>query len=165
MAHTPFSLNMGEYPHSTDFVEPRDVSIGGGSKIGISFNKFGLLKSIQLDENQKNFPVHLEFLKYGVRDKPEKSGAYLFLPDGPAMQMALDNPTVLFSKGIYESSVSSGLPFALHETILRDGDAIEIRNLIDIGDMVNTEIIMRLSTGIKSNDTFYTDLNGFQVIN
>lgn len=103
------------------------------------------------------------FLKYGVRTTPETSGAYLFIPDGPATALDLGEPIVLFSKGLLESSVSVGLPFAIHETILRDTESLEIRNMIDIGNRGNTEIVMRLSTGIKSDDTFYTDLNGFQV--
>jgi alpha-mannosidase II len=35
---------------------------------------------------------------------------------------------------------------------------------VDIGDMSDTEIVMRISTNINSKDTFYTDLNGLQII-
>lgn len=159
----PFTIKLGDYPYQPEFIDPRDISITGNHKVSASFNKFGLLKSIQLDQNAKNFPIHLEFLKYGVRTTPETSGAYLFIPDGPATPLNLGEPIVLFSKGLMESSVAVGLPFAVHETILQDTESIEIRNIIDIGNRGNTEIVMRLSTGIQSDDTFYTDLNGFQV--
>lgn len=44
-----------------------------------------------------------------------------------------------------------------------DGLSIEISTMVDIRDQSNKELSMRLSTDIKSNDVFYTDLNGFQV--
>lgn len=92
------------------------------------------------------------------------SGAYLFLPNGPATSfMNTIPPVILVVEGLLESSVTTGLPYAVHQTILRGGPP-EIRNMIDIGLMDNTEIAMRLSTHIKSGDTFYTDLNGLQVI-
>lgn len=114
----------------------------------------------------ENFPVHLEFLKYGALRGGERSGAYLFLPDGIAV--AIQPPpstTVLVTTGNLESSVATGLPFVVHENIFRTGEkGLEIRNLVDIGDMSNTEIIMRMSTGIDSKEIFYTDLNAFEYI-
>ncbi len=35
--------------------------------------------------------------------------------------------------------------------------------MVDIRDQNNKELAMRLVTDIESGDTFYTDLNGFQV--
>lgn len=114
----------------------------------------------------ENFPIHLEFLKYGVLRGAERSGAYLFLPDGIAVSIVpTASTTVLVTTGKLESSVATGLPFVIHENIFRSGEkSLEIRNLVDIGDMTNTEIIMRMSTGIDSKDTFYTDLNGYEFI-
>lgn len=40
---------------------------------------------------------------------------------------------------------------------------IELQNLVDIKSKYNFEIAMKLSTSIKNQQTFYTDLNGFQV--
>lgn len=118
---------------------------------------------MSIDSSSPNVPVHLEFLKYGARHGNERSGAYLFLPDGPASPLEIGSPAVLVTQGNLESSVTTGLRFAVHENVL-SGGCLEIRNMIDIGDMDNTEIIMRMSTGIKSEDVFYTDLNGFQLI-
>ena len=42
---------------------------------------------------------------------------------------------------------------------------MKIENQIDMRSetMNNVEIAMRISSSVKSEDTFYTDLNGFQV--
>lgn len=44
-----------------------------------------------------------------------------------------------------------------------DGLSVDISTMVDIRDQSNKELSMRLSTDIKSDDIFYTDLNGFQV--
>lgn len=158
-------LNMDNFPFKIEFTQPHDISINNADGSSASFNQHGLLKSIAPDVDGVNFPAHLSFHKYGVTKNFQKSGAYLFLPGGPAEPLPINDPTVLMSKGPLESSVIASLPFSLHESILRDGDSgIEIRNLVDIGDMRNAEIVMRLSTNIKSKEEFYTDLNGVQII-
>ena len=40
---------------------------------------------------------------------------------------------------------------------------INIANLVDIKTENNRELIMRVKTDVQNGDTFYTDLNGFQV--
>lgn len=161
---TQFSIaNLVEYPEKIEFAEHREISLRlDEASPGASFNKYGLLKS--LSQEGTTVPVHMEFLKYGTRSNGAKSGAYLFLPDGIATPMQIGIPTVLLSKGELQQDVTSGLPFAVHENILRAGESLEIRNFVDIGDMHNTEIVMRLSTNIKSNQTFYTDLNVMQMV-
>lgn len=42
---------------------------------------------------------------------------------------------------------------------------LEIRNLVDVSDTQNTELVMRIATDISSADEFFTDLNGLQVVN
>lgn len=161
----PFSIaNLDEYPEKIEFAEHREVSLRlDDASPGASFNKYGMLKS--LSQEGVTVPVHLEFLKYGTRSViGQKSGAYLFIPDGTATPLSIGTPTVLLSKGELQQDLSAGLPFAVHENILRSGESLEIRNLVDIGDRGNTEIVMRLSTNIKSNKTFYTDLNGMQMV-
>ena len=44
-----------------------------------------------------------------------------------------------------------------------DGLGLEISNLVDIKMNMDYELAMRISSSIKSGNTFYTDLNGFQV--
>lgn len=162
---TPFSIaNLDEYPEKIEFAEHREVSLRlDESSPGASFNKNGLLKS--LSQEGTTVPVHLEFLRYGTRAVAgQKSGAYLFMPDGPATPLHIGTPTVLLSKGELQQDLTAGLSFAVHENILRAGESLEIRSYVDIGDMANTEIVMRLSTNIRSNQTFFTDLNGMQMV-
>ncbi len=45
-----------------------------------------------------------------------------------------------------------------------DGTGLLIDNVVDWRDKPNQELAMRLSTGLKSGEDFYTDLNGFQMI-
>lgn len=52
--------------------------------------------------------------------------------------------------------------FILHPSGI-DGLSLDITILVDIRDQNNKELFMRLVTDIQSEDTFYTDLNGFQV--
>lgn len=161
LSHTPFSDNLHGYPEEVEFGDPREVSLKVGEGPGAAFNTNGLLKSVTVDRS--TVPVHLDFLKYGMRFSSGKSGAYLFHPDGPATKLRLGDPVVLIVKGPLEASITTGLPFANHQTILR-GEGIEIANLVEIGDRENTEIIMRISTTINSGEYFYTDLNGMQII-
>lgn len=119
-----------------------------------------------MTNNYEQIPIHLEFMRYGARRGAERSGAYLFLPDGDAVPFKrAATSTILITKGSFESSVITGLPFVIHENIMRDNEnSLEIRNSIDIGERSNTEIIMRMSSGIENNDIFYTDLNGFELV-
>lgn len=162
LTDSPFSVTLMDYPSQVEFAKPREVSLRINDGPGASFTKFGILKAMSVDSSSENEPVHVEFLRYGARRSKEMSGAYLFLPDGPAVPLVLGSPAVLVIRGALESSVTTGLPFAVHENILRGG-ALEIRNLVDIRNMDNSEIVIRMSTGIVSRETFYTDLNGLQV--
>uniref|UniRef100_A0A8C1B0S5 mannosyl-oligosaccharide 1,3-1,6-alpha-mannosidase n=1 Tax=Cyprinus carpio carpio TaxID=630221 RepID=A0A8C1B0S5_CYPCA len=44
-----------------------------------------------------------------------------------------------------------------------EGLSLDITTMVDIRDQNNKELAMRLVTDIQSGDTFYTDLNGFQI--
>ncbi|XP_055903660.1 alpha-mannosidase 2 isoform X2 [Eupeodes corollae] len=160
---SPYSVNLGDYPDQVKFAEPRDISLRVGDGPTVAFHGNGLLKSIQIDDSSPHIPTSLNFLRYGTRMTGPMSGAYLFLPYGEASPLPIVNPVVLVQEGPLESSVTTGLPFAVHQTILRGGHP-EIRNMIDIGVMDNTEIVMRIATRIQSGETFYTDLNGLQII-
>lgn len=160
---SPVTVNLGQYPENVKFGDHREFSLRVGSGPTVAFSEYGTLKSIQLTSDTPHVPVHLKFLRYGTRAHGDKSGAYLFLPNGPAIPLLITQPVVLVSKGKLESFVSVGLSHVIHQTILR-GDAPEIRNLVDIGVKDNMEIVMRLQTQIDSGETFYTDLNGLQLI-
>ena len=43
-----------------------------------------------------------------------------------------------------------------------DGTGVQIDNLVDVSQMNNQEVAMRVSTDVDSGEEFFTDLNGFQ---
>lgn len=143
-----------KYPKEINYLSSEEIHVNDAI-----FSRNGLLK--QLDSNGPS--LEIEFLKYGVAQKQETSGAYLFLPDGPAKRLDIGSPVVLVCSSSIETTITSGLPFAVHEYALQ-GNTVEIRNLVDIGIFDNTEIVMRLKSSIKNDNVFYTDLNAFQVI-
>ncbi|KAH8298676.1 hypothetical protein KR018_012006, partial [Drosophila ironensis] len=153
---------LSQYPEAVKLGERQTISLRVGTGPRLAFSENGLLTSIQLTPDSEHVPVHLSFLKYGTRSH-DKSGTYRFLPNGPASLLVFNVPVVLVSEGKLESSVTVGLPSVVHQTILCSG-APEMRNLVDIRNLENTEIVMRLHTQIKSGSIFYTDLNGLQHI-
>jgi alpha-mannosidase II len=137
------------------------------NRISASFNSLGLLKALKIGSN--TIPVHLDFAKYGVRQAVERSGAYLFLPDGDAVPIQIENTIVNVIEGPIVSSVTVQLPYIRHIVTLysspgADSLGIEIENIVDIAKTSNFELAMRLSTNIKNSDEFFTDLNGFQIL-
>uniref|UniRef100_A0A6P7GXH5 Alpha-mannosidase 2-like n=1 Tax=Diabrotica virgifera virgifera TaxID=50390 RepID=A0A6P7GXH5_DIAVI len=138
-------------------------------RVTASFSELGLLKALKL--GKKTIPVHLDFAKYGVgvRLNSERSGAYLFLPDGDAVPLEIENTVVNIIEGPLFSSVLVQLPYIQHSAIIyntqgADGLGIELHNLVDITKTNNFELVMRLSTNINNTDEFFTDNNGFQII-
>lgn len=165
-ADTPFSVNLGEYPHEAEFAAPQEVALHWEETgAGVAFSRSGMMKAISMAGGQNSVPAHLEFLQYGVKRQQESSGAYLFMPDGPARPLSgqMGEAVVLVSRGELESSVATGMSFGAHTVVLREY-GVEIQNVVDLGHMLDTEIVMRISTGVKSGSFFYSDLNGLQWI-
>ncbi|CAG9830162.1 unnamed protein product [Diabrotica balteata] len=138
-------------------------------RVTASFSELGLLKALKL--GKKTVPVHLDFAKYGVgvRLNSERSGAYLFLPDGDAVPLEIENVVVNIIEGPLFSSVLVQLPYIQHSAVIyntqgADGLGIELHNLVDITKTNNFEIVMRLSTNINNTDEFFTDDNGLQIL-
>lgn len=114
------------------------------------------------------------------------------MPDGKAKLLPIEKPYVRIIEGKILSYVEVFLPFVKHVVTLKsspgkfnadpkkvlskslaktfnlflgaDGTGIQIDNNIDIRKYDNTEIAMRLKTDLKTNDIFFTDLNGFQMM-
>jgi len=86
----------------------------------VSFDSFGLLKSIT--QEGKRIPVAVQFVRYGTErdEKSTMSGAYLFLPDGPAKLISPqhDNHHVRIIRGSIRSQVVVHLPFVVHQVTL-----------------------------------------------
>ncbi|XP_030353701.1 alpha-mannosidase 2x isoform X4 [Strigops habroptila] len=129
----------------------------------------GLLQSIRRAGEEREQRVNSEFLVYGTRTSKDKSGAYLFLPDGEAKPYApKDSPVVRVTEGPLFSEVASYYQHV--QTVVRlynvpgvEGLSLDVSCLVDIRDHINKELALRFSTDIESEDTFFTDLNGFQI--
>lgn len=81
-----------------------------------TFSNLGLLKAIKVGTN--TIPVHLDFAKYGARHTAERSGAYLFLPDGEASEIKSENTLIQIIEGPIYSAVIVQLPFTQHTATL-----------------------------------------------
>ncbi|XP_062317922.1 alpha-mannosidase 2x isoform X1 [Osmerus eperlanus] len=129
----------------------------------------GLLETVRLKDDPQEVKVQMQFVTYGTRTSKDKSGAYLFLPDGKAKPYSQREPPVvrvvegpLFSEVVthyqhFEQTVR------IHNVPGVDGLSVDMTTMVDIRDQANKELAMRLVTDIQSGDTFFTDLNGFQM--
>uniref|UniRef100_A0A674BCN3 Alpha-mannosidase n=1 Tax=Salmo trutta TaxID=8032 RepID=A0A674BCN3_SALTR len=113
--------------------------------------------------------IKVEFAWYGTTSNRDKSGAYLFLPDGEAKMYSPARPPVIrVTKGSVFSEITTTFDHVTHTLRLYnvqgvEGQAVEICNLVDIRGEFNHEIAMRLTSDVDSKDRFFTDLNGFQI--
>ncbi|XP_076844380.1 alpha-mannosidase 2 isoform X2 [Brachyhypopomus gauderio] len=132
-------------------------------------SRTGLLEVLKLKEDVVNHSVKVDFVWYGTTSDKDKSGAYLFLPDGEAKKYSPSQPPIIrLTKGPVFSEVTTTFTHITHTLRLYniqgvDGQAVEIYNTVDIRGEFNREIAMRITSDIKSKDQFFTDLNGFQV--
>uniref|UniRef100_A0A1B6CBG0 Alpha-mannosidase n=1 Tax=Clastoptera arizonana TaxID=38151 RepID=A0A1B6CBG0_9HEMI len=140
------------------------------NRISAAFSTTGLLKAVSLKESGTTIPLHLGFVKYNARQGKERSGAYLFLPDGEAETLRFQLPLILVFEGEIFSKVVVNLPYVVHSVLLcnspgGDGFGLEIHNLVNISSInSNYELAMRVSSNVDNGDTFFTDLNGLQMI-
>uniref|UniRef100_A0A671Y0D9 Alpha-mannosidase n=1 Tax=Sparus aurata TaxID=8175 RepID=A0A671Y0D9_SPAAU len=125
--------------------------------------------SIKRKDDPQEVKVQMQFMVYGTRPSKDKSGAYLFLPDGKA-KVLLSLSQRLYVRCLLasqEALIDSLLCIVLfhHAVVFSgvDGLSIDITTMVDIRDQTNKELAMRLVTDIQSGDVFYTDLNGFQM--
>lgn len=138
-------------------------------KMSVAFNYYGLLKAVTNHQTGQFYPIHLDFAKYGARLGSERSGAYLFLPDKEAQVLSLDKPLIKVVEGPIYSRVEVDLPGVVHAITLHnspgvDSVGLEIINKVDITQFANFEMVMRISSNVRSKDEFYTDLNGLQIL-
>ncbi|XP_041356450.1 alpha-mannosidase 2x-like isoform X2 [Gigantopelta aegis] len=128
----------------------------------------GLLKSVVKADGSVH-TLNLTFVMYGVKNAKEKSGAYLFLPDGEAKPMIVSHPLIRIIRGPIVSEVHVLIQYVEHVVRLSsspgsDGASVDIANTVDIRHLFNNEIALRINTNIDNQDrVFFTDLNGFQM--
>ncbi|XP_050801576.1 alpha-mannosidase 2 isoform X1 [Gopherus flavomarginatus] len=129
----------------------------------------GLLKKINTKEDGKNHQIKMELAWYGTTSNRDKSGAYLFLPDGEAKPYVFtDPPTIRVTHGRIFSEVTCFFHHLTHTVRLYkvqglEGESLELSNIVDIRGEYNREIAMRISSDVNSQNRFYTDLNGYQI--
>uniref|UniRef100_A0A8C2GIJ6 mannosyl-oligosaccharide 1,3-1,6-alpha-mannosidase n=1 Tax=Cyprinus carpio TaxID=7962 RepID=A0A8C2GIJ6_CYPCA len=126
-------------------------------------------QSVRRKDDPQEVRVQIQFLTYGTRPSKDKSGAYLFLPDGNAKPyLQREAPAVRVVEGpLFAEVVAHYQHFQqtvrIHNVPGVEGLSLDITTMVDIRDQNNKELAMRLVTDIQSGDTFYTDLNGFQI--
>lgn len=172
-----------EYNSAGNSLKPRkefkhDVKQPGGESIilenenlKVEFESLrGLLKSITHKKDGAVTQVAIDFVSYGTKSFGDRSGAYLFLPNGPAEAHGLgEQPVVYVSKGNLMQEVRVALANVLHVVRLYsvsgpEGRTLDIQNRVDIRDQINKELVMRIKSNVQnSGREFYTDLNGFQM--
>uniref|UniRef100_A0A8C3REB7 Mannosidase alpha class 2A member 1 n=1 Tax=Cyanoderma ruficeps TaxID=181631 RepID=A0A8C3REB7_9PASS len=129
----------------------------------------GLLEKINTKKDGRNHQMKVEFAWYGTTSNRDKSGAYLFLPDGDAKPYIFtDPPTIRVAHGKIFSEVVCFFHHVTHTMRLYkvqglEGQSLEVSNIVDIRGEYNRELAMRISSDINSQNRFYTDLNGYQI--
>uniref|UniRef100_A0A3B4APV5 Alpha-mannosidase n=1 Tax=Periophthalmus magnuspinnatus TaxID=409849 RepID=A0A3B4APV5_9GOBI len=129
----------------------------------------GLLESIRRREDLQEVKVQMQFVVYGTRPSKDKSGAYLFLPDGKAKPYSQkETPVVRVVEGpLFSEVVAHYQHFQqtvrIHNVPGVEGLSVDMMTTVDIRDQTNKELAMRLVTDVQSGDMFFTDLNGFQI--
>lgn len=131
----------------------------------------GLMQKLRLRSGQVR-QVQVQFLWYGTRsDRRDKSGAYLFLPgdEGAQPYYWSEPPVVRVSVGPVFSDITSCFPHVTHTVRLfhikgHEGRSLQIQNTVNIRSEVNRELVMRLVTDVANGNRFFTDLNGFQML-
>ncbi|KAF6777630.1 hypothetical protein AHF37_02494 [Paragonimus kellicotti] len=138
----------------------------------------GFLKHFHDLRTGLHVDVFVEFVQYQTtRDSHgSESGAYLFIPAGPGQLMKLpNNPKVRLVRGPVTEELTVYTPLVNHTVRLyKDklhvtAQAVEIENTVDLSDLNNLELVMRIRTNItraagNPARTFYTDSNCFQFI-
>uniref|UniRef100_A0A5S6QB32 Alpha-mannosidase n=1 Tax=Trichuris muris TaxID=70415 RepID=A0A5S6QB32_TRIMR len=115
--------------------------------------------------------LKIQFLAYESKNMEYRgSGAYLFLPSGPAVPIGQPNDLLLVN-GSLHATVYVGYEKVLHKVRIvkaygSSEQAISIHNTVDITNSVeDCEIVMRIVSSVGNDDQeFFTDLNGLQMI-
>lgn len=95
------------------------------------------------------------------------SGAYLFLPDGPALPIKSKNNSFVLIDGPLQKTVAVKLDEPYHLLHVVELDAVSrsvsIRNVVDLTNHMDVEVAMRIKADPSLRE-FYTELNAYQFI-
>lgn len=153
-----------------------DVSFQAGNSTRVVTNMNGLVKTI-VSRDGVATPVHMDFVQYDTqKGRDNNSGAYLFIPSGPAKDFKSDPyPEIVVTEGIHKSTLYAALvgpktaEIILSVTVYNNPSLphaeLEVSSALLIDPQVDDlELALRLSTSVRNGDVFYTDLNGMQMI-
>ncbi|XP_013192183.2 alpha-mannosidase 2 [Amyelois transitella] len=153
-----------------------DITVQAGNGTRVVATKDGLIKAL-VSRDGATTPVHMEFVQYDSQKRPDNnSGAYLFIPSGPAVTFkAAPFPELVVIEGPYKatlyvthSSLKEAdvlLAISVYDNPSLPQTEVEISSTVMISPLAdNLELAIRLSTAIRNEDVFYTDLNGMQMI-
>ncbi len=128
--------------------------------------------SLKPTTESKTILSKIKLIKYGTTRAQEKSGAYLFLPDGPAVDV---EPSLLnwirVEEGALRNRVCVHMTLVMHciELLPTINKAKNFKipvfsawNVVDLRKSHNYELAMHVETSVDNKDVLYTDLNGFQ---
>lgn len=134
----------------------------------------GLLKKIVTEA--KELKAKIKFLKYGTTSASEKSGAYLFLPDGSGQELKANKFLQWIRvehSGKLRNRVCVNMTVLMHcVDVFPSIDKaknlkyplMHVWNMVDLRHSHNFELALHMETDIKNDDYVHTDLNGFQYI-
>ncbi|RUS73821.1 hypothetical protein EGW08_018414 [Elysia chlorotica] len=135
----------------------------------------GLLQSILRHTDQSVYQTEIKMMMYGTGSwsNPfrDSSGAYIFMPRGPAQEFETLYPSIVVIRGPVASTVVAKLPGVRHSATIYHtngpiGAGIHIDNLVDLRSEKwnNRELVMRLETNVLPPDSDWcVDLNGYQM--
>ncbi|XP_071159952.1 alpha-mannosidase 2-like [Mytilus edulis] len=167
------NLRFGKFP--TDNYTLPMFTIGNEHLTATFYSCNGKLQYISRN-NSTRYKSEVKLMTYGTgswsNPFKDKSGAYLFLPDGNAKNFAESIKYLYIIKGqIYSSVVvvysSITQIYTVYNMAGSDGMGVHIENLVNISNGTiwnNKELIMRIETDVKDSDNqLCVDLNGFQM--
>lgn len=162
-----FNGALGVVGFDNEVGSDQDSSLEGINLRATLNPKNGLLKSLKSSEmTNEETQINLEFRNYGTSQRGDRSGAYLFQPDGPSRPYFGQESSAPFRiiRGRFVNEVH-----VLHKAIKHiltvnsfglGQSAVSIDNYFNLKGMSNFELIMRFGTDVQSNGQFYSDLNG-----
>ncbi|CAF4454062.1 unnamed protein product [Rotaria socialis] len=137
----------------------------------VIFSKNGAILNVQHKKFDEKLHFHTDLISYGTLSQSDHhSGAYIFIPDGEARFIPIgDYDFIRIQQGPLVSRVLInhklyGLQYKLTNTSGSNDDLIHVSTITHLDTNKDTELALRLSTGIKNEREIFTDLNGFQMI-
>ncbi|XP_055353589.1 alpha-mannosidase 2x-like [Paramacrobiotus metropolitanus] len=125
----------------------------------------GLLKAITDLSTGIRRHIRIEFKRY----ETTQSGAYIFWPNAIA-DLLPDSHTVRILEGDIYSEIHVMLPGILYQTVRLfhvNGDLgkyLDVNIVDNLASQRNLEAVLRLTTDLRNDLTFFADSNGFQMV-